>query len=345
MRGSPAMTRLARVLAATLAVAAIFSDFLSPCPPAQQDLYQSYAPPSRIHFRDTNGEIHWRPFVYRIESADLLEGRYLERTDQRYPLVLLCNGYSYRLFGVIPASRHLLGTRIPGVFHPWGTDDLGRDVLARTLAGARSALLVLLFGSVLYFCLGVGIGAVAGISRGWLDTVLMRFSELVLALPALYVVLAVRALLPQQMTFWQSALLTASIIASVTWPPMARGVRGLILQIQNAAYVEAARALGSTRMRIFRRHMLPALAPFAAAQTAVAAPVFILGEVILSFLNVGFQDSGASWGSMMRNLWSDPRVLTDFWWNLSPLGLVFLTLLCLNTVSPRARPNQPAQLT
>jgi ABC-type dipeptide/oligopeptide/nickel transport system permease subunit len=140
-------------------------------------------------------------------------------------------------------------------------------------------------------------------------------------------------------------LLTAAIIAAVTWPPMARGVRGLILQLQNAAYVEAARALGSTRLRTFRRHMLPALLPFAAAQTAVAAPAFILGELILSFLNVGLQDAGTSWGGMLRNLWSDPRVLTDFWWNLAPLGLVVLTLFCVNALGPRARPKEPAQLT
>jgi ABC-type dipeptide/oligopeptide/nickel transport system permease subunit len=139
-------------------------------------------------------------------------------------------------------------------------------------------------------------------------------------------------------------LLTAATLAFVTWPPLARGVRGLILQIQNAAYVEAAQALGASPWQIFRYHLLPALAPFALAQTMVAAPVFVLGEVILSFLNVGFQGSATSWGAMLRNLMRDPRVLTDFWWNLSPLGFVFITLFCLNSFSRRLRPKIPAQL-
>jgi ABC-type dipeptide/oligopeptide/nickel transport system permease subunit len=110
----------------------------------------------------------------------------------------------------------------------------------------------------------------------------------------------------------------------------------LILQIKNSIYVEAARALGGTPSHIFLRHMLPALVPFALAQLAVAAPIFLLGEVVLSFLNVGFQGAGESWGSMLRSL-RDTRVVTDFWWNLLPLCMVLLTLLSLNILSSRPR--------
>jgi peptide/nickel transport system permease protein len=293
---------------------------------------------------DAQGAFHWRPFVYRLELIEPQDARYRELTDQTYPLELFCGGYQYRFLGFIPLATHILGTRTAGVFHPWGTDDLGRDVLARTLAGTRSSMLVLLLGIAIYFIVGVSIGAFAGMLGKWVDSTLMRFSEFVLALPALYLVLALRALLPPRMPFWQTAFLTAATIAFVTWPPMARGVRGLIRQIQNASYVEAARVLGATPWHIFRRHILPALAPFALAQTAVAAPIFILGEVILSFLNVGFHDSAASWGAMLHNLTQDPRILTDFWWNLSPLAFVFATLFCLNSFSRRLRPKQPTQL-
>lgn len=338
------ITRLARLLAIPLLLVALLSDFLSPSAQDLQDLNQFYAPSSGIHFVDAQGAFHWRPFVYRLELIDPLDARYQVRSDQAYPLQFFGEGYRYRFLGLIPTSRHLLGTETAGMFHPWGTDVLGRDVLARTLSGARSSLLVLLLGIAIYFTLGVTIGALAGMAGGWPDTLLMRFSEFVLALPALYLVLAVRALLPPKMLFWQTAVLTAATIASVTWPPMARGVRGLILQIQSACYVEAARALGASPWHVFRRHLLRALAPFALAQTVVAAPVFILGEVILSFLNVGFHDSGASWGAMLRNLTEDPRILTDFWWNLSPLGFVFVALFCLNSFSRRLRAKDPSQL-
>jgi peptide/nickel transport system permease protein len=141
-------------------------------------------------------------------------------------------------------------------------------------------------------------------------------------------------------TFWRTLLLTVGTIAAVVWPPLARGIRGLILQLKGSTYIEAAHSVGGTPLYIFRRHMLPSLLPFTLTQTAVAAPIFLLGEVILSFLNVGFHESGESWGSMLRNL-KDTRVITDFWWNLLPLCMVFMTLLFLNVLSSRLRSREP----
>lgn len=337
------LTLLARLIAIPLLLAALLCDFLSPSPPDRLDLNLPYAPPSRIQFKDLQGNYHWRPFTYALELSAPLDARYQLKSDTIHPLRFFIDGYPYRLLGFIPASKHLVSAETTA-FHPWGTDDLGRDVLGRTLAGTRSSLLVLVSGITIYFFLGVAIGAIAGLMGGWTDLILMRFSELVLALPALYLVLAIRALLPPNLTFWQTAFLTGATIAAITWPPMARGVRGMILQLRTASFVEAAHALGASRWHIFRRHMLPALAPFAFAQAAVAAPIFILGEVILSFLNVGFHDSSASWGTMLRNLTQDSRVLTEFWWNLSPLGFVFATLLCLNSFSRRMQGKEPIQL-
>ena len=339
-RGRPA----ARLLAIAILLVALLSDFLSPVPPDLLGLNQFFAPPSRIHFVDAQGNFHWRPFIYGTELVDLQEARYRQRSEQVYPLVLFSEGYPYRLFGLIPASRHLFGIGAAGSFHLWGTDSLGRDVWARTLAGARNSLLVLLLGLALYLVLGAAVGACAGLAGGWTDAVLMRFSEFVLALPALYLVLALRAILPPQMPFWQASFLTAATIASVTWPPMARGIRGLILQTRYACYVDAARAMGASPGHIFRRHMLPAVAPFALAQMVAAAPLFILGDVILSFLKMGYQSSSGSWGAMLQGLMQDPRVLTDFWWNMAPLGFVFLTLLCLNNFSRHPQAKAPSQL-
>ena len=327
------VTRIARFLTIPLFLVALFSDFLSTNPPDRLDLNQCYAPPSRIHFRDPSGKFRWRPQVYRMEMTDIQLSRYGELTDQSYPLRFFPRGFPYRILGIIPSTRHFLGTDVEGIFHPWGTDGMGRDVFSRTLAGARTSLFVLIVGIVLYAFLGTAIGALAGMAGGWTSTVLMRMSEFVLALPALYLVLAARAMLPLDMSFGLTAFVTAALIAAVTWPPLALGVRGLILQLQNAGYTEAARAMGGSPWHILRRHMLPALAPFALAQTITAAPLFILGDLILSFLNVGFQGSIPSWGTMLRSLTADPRVVTDFWWNAAPFGFVILTLFCLNSLA------------
>ena len=324
---------LTRILAVLLVVLALGAGFLAPNSPETQNLALSYAPPTRIHFVDREGRFHFRPFVYRYEQTDMLNVTYQEGTDAARPLEFFVRGHRYKLLGWT-LDRHLIGVAGDGAFYPLGTDGLGRDVLARVMAGARTSLAVLLLGVGIYALLGVTIGMLAGMLGGWVDNVLMRSSEFVMALPALYLILALRAVLPLRLPYWQTLLLTVGTIAAVTWPPMARGVRGLILQLRSAGYVEAARSMGSTRAGIFRRHMLPALAPFVFTQAALATPTFILGEVMLSFLGAGIQGTDESWGSMLQSA-RDLRIVTDFWWNLAPLAFVFATLLCLNVLGNR----------
>jgi peptide/nickel transport system permease protein len=325
--------KFAAYFACLLIVISVFSDFLSPNPPGMQNLEQFFQPPAPLHLKGLDGKMS-HPFIYRMELKEPLDARYKEDREAAYPLQFFFAGYDYRLFGLIPLSIHLVGRSQAPFYYPLGTDELGRDVLSRVLAGTRTSMLVVLLGLILYAGFGITVGALAGLFGGWIDSFLMRFSEFVLALPALYLVLSMRALLPMRIPFIQTLFMMVGTIAAVAWPPMARGIRGLILQLKNAGFVEAARSLGATPGHIFRRHMLPSLVPFVLSQLAVAAPIFLLGEVILSFLNIGFRDGGESWGSMLQSM-KDTRVLTDFWWNLMPLCMVFLTLLCLNLISSR----------
>jgi len=326
--------------AGLLVFMSMFAEFLSSNPPTRQNLDNFYHPPSRIHFFDNNGRFHFGPFIYRTELAEPLDITYRENTQSIYPLAYFFRGYRYKLFGMISMNLHLVGRGQAPFFYPFGTDELGRDVLARVLSGARTSLMVVVLGMIVYAVLGMTIGSIAGLLGGWVDALLMRFSEFVLALPALYLVLALRALLPMGIPYWQTLFLTVSTIAVIAWPPMARGIRGLILQIRESMYVEASLSLGAAPGHIFLHHILPSLLPFALTQTVLAAPLFLLGEVVLSFLNVGFRDEGESWGSMLRGL-KDTRVITDFWWNLLPLALVFLTLLFLNATISRLSSKDP----
>jgi len=313
----------------------VFCDFLSPNPSSMQNLDSFYHPPSRVHLFGNERSVR-APFIFQTELIDPLNVVYSENPATAYKLEFFFRGYRYKLLGLFPFDIHLVGRRQQPFYYALGTDELGRDVLARVLAGTRTSLLVVLFGMAAYSLLGTTIGGFAGLAGGWVDSLLMRLSELVMALPALYLVLALRALSPIRIPFWQTLLTTVGVIAAVAWPPLARGIRGLILQLKSSIYVEAAHSLGGSHLHIFLRHMLPSILPFAVTQTVLAAPVFLLGEVVLSFLNVGFRDSGESWGSMLRNL-RDTRVLIDFWWNLLPLCMVFLTLLSLNLLSGRIR--------
>jgi peptide/nickel transport system permease protein len=336
----PSEARLALLFCGMLVVLALFADFLSSNPPSMQNLDQFYHPPTRVRIIHADGSAGFRPFIYESELLEPLDASYRENGKKPYPLEFFFRGYPYQILGCIPCNRHLIGRNQAPYFFPLGTDELGRDVLARVLAGTRTSLMVVVLGVLLYALFGLTLGALAGIQGGWVDSLVMRFSEFVLALPALYLLLALRALVPGRIPFWQTLFLMVGTIAAVAWPPMARGVRGLILQLKNATYVEASRSLGATPLHIFKRHMLPSLLPFILTQLVVAAPVFLLGELVLSFLNVGFGDSGESWGSMLRSL-RDMRVLTDFWWNLLPLCMIFLTLLGLNILTGRLRSRSP----
>jgi peptide/nickel transport system permease protein len=329
------------VLTGLLLGAALFSDFLAANPPDQQNLERFFAPPTRIHFFDRNGTFHWRPFVYDYRLVDPLDARYAQDSAQAHSLRFFVPGYSYRLFGAIPCSVHLMGTDVTQTFYPFGADELGRDVLARALAGAQTSLLVVLLGTVIFVALGSVSGILAGLAGGWCDGLLMRAADLVLALPALYVILALRALLPANLPPWKGVFLATGTIAAVTWPPLARGTRGLILQLRGAAFIEAARSFGGSHRWILTHHLLPALFPYLLQQVLVCAPVFLLGEIVLSFLDVGIGGS-ISWGSMLRNL-TDPRILTDFWWNLLPLIFVFLALFALNLAGSRRGRERPVR--
>lgn len=309
---------------------ALFSDFLSPNPPSRQNLDQFFHPPTRLHIRDREGR--WqRPYIHATALQDPLTASYRMDWQRAHSLDFFYEGYPYQLLGFIPWDRHLIGRAQPPYVYFLGADELGRDVWARILSGTRTSLLVIIVGILIYAVLGIAIGSVAGILGGWVDSLLMRFSEFVLALPVLYVVLAMRALLPRQLPFWQTLILTVGMIAAVAWPPLARGVRGMVLQLNSAMHVEAARSMGASSRHIFLQHMLPSLRPFIRMQLILAAPLFLLGELALSFLNVGFQDTGESWGAMLRNM-KDLRILTDYYWNLAPLGMIFLSLLSLNSL-------------
>jgi peptide/nickel transport system permease protein len=332
MNPRPAGARIAAAILGLLILSAVFCDFLAPSPPETLDLQNFFAPPTRIHFLDANGRFQIRPFQYRQELSDPLEIRYSERVGRQFPLTFFCAGYEYRFLGLFPSRLHLVCPAEGLTFHPFGTDELGRDVLARLLAGARTSLIVVIVGLGLYALLGIAVGLVSGFSGGWIDSVLTRTSEFVLAIPALYLILALRALLPAKITYWGTVLLIAGTIALVAWPTMARGIRGQVMALRNAPYVEAARSFGSPGARIVLRHILPSLGPLAGAQAMIAAPVFLMGEAILSFLDIGFRGIGESWGSMLRNM-KDPRIMTDFWWNLAPLFFIFVTILCLTILS------------
>ncbi|MBS0304061.1 MAG: ABC transporter permease [Proteobacteria bacterium] len=228
----------------------------------------------------------------------------------------------------------------PSFAHPMGTDDLGRDLLARMLYGGRISLAVGMAAMAMAMVFGVAVGAVAGISRGWVDAALMWVTDLFLSLPQLPVLLLLIFLFrePLKQLFGLEAgvfLLIVAVIGGFRWMPVARLVRAQFFSLREKEFVEAARALGASTARQVARHILPnSLGPVIVAATIDVAAA-IIAESTLSFLGLGFPPDIPTWGRILY----DARDYMDLamHWALFPGLAVFVTVLTINFVGDGLR--------
>ena len=276
------------------------------------------APPTVVRINGQDGAWH-APFIYRWQLVNQLEQRYEEDRSARLPLAWLSAGHLVRSSNEEAAPLLLLGA-----------DSYGRDVFTRLLFGARTSLGLALAAALGAMLLGAALGGVAGFAGGALDEALMRATDFVMVLPALYVVLALRSVLPLVLTAPQVFALLVAIFAVVGAPLVARGVRAIVRSERRLDYAVAARALGASHARLLIRHLLPSARGFLAVQATLLIPAFIIAEATLSFVGLGFPDPVASWGTMLQEASSNTRVFAEFPWLLSPAAAMFLVVLGVN---------------
>jgi peptide/nickel transport system permease protein len=204
--------------------------------------------------------------------------------------------------------------------HPLGTDEIGRDVLARLMLGARVSLAVGLVAMAI--SVGVAVGALAGYFGRWQDIVLMRFTDAMMALPTLFVILAALAV------FGGGPVTVTIVIGLTAWMPVARVVRGEFLRWRVTEFVDAARAIGARDGRIMVRHILPQVVPSIIVAATLNVAFAILTESAISYLGLGIRPPLPSWGNMLQNaqiyLWSAPNLA------FYPGLLILLTVLAYN---------------
>ena len=182
----------------------------------------------------------------------------------------------------------------PSFGHPFGVDELGRDVLARLVLGARVSLMVGLSVVTLSATIGTAIGAVAGYAGGWVDELVSRLMDVLLAFPGILLAIALVSVLGPSLT---NVVLALSLIG---WVGYARVARAQVLQAREFEYVVAARAIGAATPRILIRHVLPAALPALIVQATLGMGGAILSEAALSFLGLGVQPPTPSWGAMLN---------------------------------------------
>ena len=217
----------------------------------------------------------------------------------------------------------------PSWQHLMGTDELGRDLLTRTLYGGRVSLAVGIFAMLIAVSIGTLIGAFAGYFGGILDNVLMRFTDFALAFPRIFVLILLAILI-------RPGIATVIfVIGILSWMPVARLVRGSFLEVKSRQYIEAARAIGSSTGRIMFHHILPnALGPIIVAASLGVADA-IISESGLSFLGLGIQPPTATWGNMLKNALD--QIFNAPWTAIVPGFMIFLTVISINYIGDGLR--------
>jgi peptide/nickel transport system permease protein len=223
----------------------------------------------------------------------------------------------------------------PSSAHPLGVDDLGRDIFARVVYGARISLEVAFIATGVAVFIGVVVGMVSGFFRGWADTVLSRFMDIMLAFPILLLAIG----LASACSLGKGCVgglvkpgpgVLILVIALASWPYIGRIIRGQVLSLREKEFVEAAQSLGASNTRIIFREILPNLVAPIIVYTTLILPTNVLFEAALSFLGVGVQPPTASWGQMIAA--ASPIFDSAWWYMLFPgLALVF-TVLAFNLV-------------
>lgn len=314
---------------ALLYTLALFASFFSFADPTKSDLDAPYHPPNWIHLFDEEGNFHWPPYVYELECTDWDALTYEPVDEEKHPIRFFAKGYPYKLWFFFDCERHFMVAEGGRFLHPLGCDALGRDVWSRLLSGSQVSLSVGLIGILITVSLGTLMGGLAGYFGGWTDTLLMRWVELILSIPGLYLILTLRAMFPTNLSSVQVYIMIVGILGFIYWAGLSRVVRGLVLSLREREYVIAARAMGASHLRILIRHVLPETFTYLIVSATILVPAYILGEVALSYLGVGIEEPNASWGLMLKEA-QDVQVLEDYTWILWSGFAIFITVFAYN---------------
>ncbi len=322
---------------------ALLPGFFSPYLPATRFEKYQEAPPVRIHwaYADENGQrVFTGPFYYgyeKILNKETFKYEFHSLTDTRYPVQFFVKGSEYTIAQGITATRHFIGS-VEGAppLMLFGADRLGRDLLTRTLYGARISLSIGLVGVALSLVLGVVLGGVSGYFGGVIDEVIQRIIDFLISMPALPLWMALSAALPRDWPVLRTYFAITIILSILGWTGLARVVRGKLLSLREEDYAMAAKASGTSESRIIFKHLLPGFTSHLIVTVTLMVPGMILAETALSFIGLGIQPPAVSWGTLLQDA-QDIVAIAQHPHQLIPAAWVMAAVLLFNFVGDGLR--------
>jgi peptide/nickel transport system permease protein len=285
-------------------------------------------------------------------NEDPSAAKYVPDPGAWLPLSFFGHGFTYKFLWLFPTDRHLVVPDYAALqqmlghppdlpeypFYLLGSDTTGRDVYSRLLLGSRISLTIGLVGIGITLTMGFLVGGLSGYFGGSFDFLAMRVVEFLMALPTLYLLLALRSALVDYFEPAEMYLVIIVILSFIGWANAARVLRGMSLSLRERPFVTAAECLGQSTGKILTRHFLPNLAGYLLVAATLSIPGYILAEAALSFLGLGIQEPSASWGLMLRQSQQDMKVLMlNFWWLLLPGVAIFVTVVAFNLLGDALR--------
>jgi|HigsolmetaAR201D_1030396.scaffolds.fasta_scaffold03967_4 peptide/nickel transport system permease protein len=307
---------------------ALFGNFLVPYTLDTRFARYIYLPPQPIHFFD---EGRFRPFVYGIKAEFTKDLRRVFTIDyeQKIPVRFFAKGEPYKLFGFIPAERHLFVADEGGIVSLLGTDRQGRDMLTRVVLGSQISLTIGLVGVFLSLFFGTVMGVISGYYGGWIDTSIQRLIELVRCFPSIPLWMALAAALPSTWPPLRTYFAVTIILSLIGWTWLARQLRGIVLSLRQEDYIMAAKLAGASDARIIFRHLIPASFGQIIVVSTLAMPSMILAETSLSFLGLGLRPPLTSWGVLLQEA-QNLESLALYPWVFAPALFIVVIVLAFN---------------
>ncbi len=311
-----------------------FADFFAYADPHASEAQRSLIAPQTLHLVD---EGRLSPYVEGLAGTrDALTFKrvYVPDPSIKVPLTFLAQGFPYKLFGVIPTDRHLLGVggqdnTTENSLFLLGTDDQGRDQWSRLMYATQVSLLIGLVSVVVSLLLGVVLGGLSGYLGGATDTVIQRIIEILRSIPTIPLWMGLAASVPKDWDIVRVFFVMTLIFSLFSWTELARVVRGRFLSLRHEDFVTAAELVGCSRMRIIFRHLVPSFLSHIIAATTLALPAIIIFETSLSFLGLGMRPPGLSWGVMLQAA-SNVQSAAVSPWLLLPAIPVTIAILAFN---------------